>query len=305
MSSEPEAAAADVMYCASCGTAAVDDVKLKDCDGGCDLVKYCSDGCQNNHREQHVEECNKRLGELRDDDLFTQPDESHRGECPICFLPLSLEPRKSTFMECCSQLICNGCDYSNQKREIEAGLEHRCAFCREPMPKSPEEGEKRVMKRIKKNDPAAICRMAQKRKVEEDYEAALKYWTKAAELGNAEAHCKLSFMYSHGFGVEKDLEKEIYHSEEAAIRGHPEARDNLGCIEANNGRFERAKKHFIIAANLGYDDSLKMLMRLYSEGHASKEDYADALRSYQSAVDATKSEERKKAEEAIKNREWC
>ena len=60
--------------CACCGIAAVDDIKLKDCDGGCDLVKYCGDGCQENHREQHEEECNKRKAELHDKELFTQPD---------------------------------------------------------------------------------------------------------------------------------------------------------------------------------------------------------------------------------------
>jgi len=32
--------------CACCGIAAVDDIKLKLCDGGCDLVKYCGDECQ-------------------------------------------------------------------------------------------------------------------------------------------------------------------------------------------------------------------------------------------------------------------
>ena len=34
--------------CANCGIAQVDDIKLKICDGGCDLVKYCSDRCQGN-----------------------------------------------------------------------------------------------------------------------------------------------------------------------------------------------------------------------------------------------------------------
>ena len=43
-----------VDLCASCGIAAVDDVKLKRCNDGCDLVKYCSDKCQELHREQHV-----------------------------------------------------------------------------------------------------------------------------------------------------------------------------------------------------------------------------------------------------------
>ena len=54
--------------CASCGIAEVDDVKLKLCDGGCDLVKYCTDKCQENHREQHKGECKRRKAELHDKD---------------------------------------------------------------------------------------------------------------------------------------------------------------------------------------------------------------------------------------------
>ena len=34
-----------IISCASCGRAEVDDIKLKMCDGGCDLVKYCGDEC--------------------------------------------------------------------------------------------------------------------------------------------------------------------------------------------------------------------------------------------------------------------
>src|SRR6056300_884724 len=116
--------------CASCGITAIDDVKLKKCDGGCDLVKYCSDECQTNHRRQHKIECRKRKAELHDKQLFTQPDISYKGECPICYLPLSLDPSKSTFMSCCSKTICNGCYHANLKREREQGLQHRCAFCR-------------------------------------------------------------------------------------------------------------------------------------------------------------------------------
>ena len=82
MRTEAEAEEVDTC-CASCGITEVDDVKLTDCDGGCDLVKYCSNKCQGNHREQHEEECEKRLVELRDIDLFTQPDSSCFGECPF------------------------------------------------------------------------------------------------------------------------------------------------------------------------------------------------------------------------------
>src|SRR6056300_2076408 len=104
MSGELEAAAADVSCCASCGKAAVDDVKLKKC--ACLLVKYCSVECQKNHRSQHKKACKKRMAEMRDDKLFTQPDESHLGECPICCLPNPLDRHKSSIFDCCSQRIC-------------------------------------------------------------------------------------------------------------------------------------------------------------------------------------------------------
>jgi len=130
-----------------------------------------------------------------------------------------------------------------------------------------------------------------------DYRRAFEYYTKAAGLGDIDAHYELSRLYYEGRGIEKDTKKYIYHSEEAAIGGHPVARYNLGLHEVRNGRFERAVKHFIIAANLGYHGSLQMLKELHAKGNASKEEYADALRACQAVVDATKSTEREEAEE--------
>jgi len=130
--------------CANCGVAEVDDIKLKDCDG-CDLVKYCGDKCTGGHREQHFEECKMRRKELHDKELFNQPDGSHRGECPLCFLRMPLDIKKSTFYSCCSKSICDGCVVAHQK----SGGGHSCPFCREPMPDDDEEIEKRMRKRIK------------------------------------------------------------------------------------------------------------------------------------------------------------
>ena len=138
---------------------------------------------------------------------------------------------------------------------------------------------------------------------EGSYETALEYLTKATELGDAEAHYMLSIMYQLGQGVEEDREKELYHLEQAAIGGHAKARYNVGIHEVENGRFERARRHFIIAANLGCHDSLKVLMTFHANGLASKEDYASALRAYQAAVDATKSTVREETEKALKNGE--
>jgi len=57
-----------------------------------------------------------------------------------------------------------------------------------------------------------------------------------------------------GHGVEKDEKMELHHLEETAIGGNPTARDSLGCIEKENGRIDRAVKHFIVAAKLGKND---------------------------------------------------
>jgi len=55
---------ADTLCCASCGIAEVDEVKLKEC-SDCDLIKYCSDECKQDHKSQHEEDCKKRAAELR------------------------------------------------------------------------------------------------------------------------------------------------------------------------------------------------------------------------------------------------
>jgi hypothetical protein len=288
--------AADI--CASCGIAQVDEKKLKTC-AACKSLRYCSVECQKKHRPQHKRACKKRMAEMRDELLFRQPESSNFGDCPICCLPIPLDPKKSGFMGCCSKTICLGCNHANQVRQrgLLIPQEPSCAFCREPEPTSKEEFIAMRMKRVEKNDPDAMRQMGAMRDREGDYKSAFEYYTKAAELGDAKAHYNLSVMYRLGQGVEKDEKKEIYHLEVAAIGGHVDARHNLGCHEGNNGRMERAVKHWIIAANMGCDKSLKILWECHAKGFLKKEDLAATLRAHQAAVDATKSPQREEAEE--------
>ena len=154
------------------------------------------------------------------------------------------------------------------------------------------------MERVKKNDTDAMTQMGKKHFREGDFGKAFEYWTKAAALGDATAHCCLGTLYFKGEGVERDMTKAIHHLEQAAIGGHPQARGILALYEKYIGRPDRAAKHYIISANLGCDISLQQVKVLFIEGTVSKEDYAAALRGYQAAVNATKSAEREKAEKA-------
>ena len=152
------------------------------------------------------------------------------------------------------------------------------------------------MKRVKANDPAALCHMGLTCYNEGDNDAALEYFTKAAELGDFEAHFQLGMMYGMGEGVEKDMEKAVFHLEKAAIGGHPYARHELGCIEWKNGNIERAVKHFIIAANIGYPGSTKALWQHFKDRNITKKDLETTLRSHQDALNEMKSPQREAAE---------
>ena len=298
MSAATEKDEDEKLCCASCGIAGIDDIKLKDCDD-CDLVKYCSDECQKDHFPKHEEACKKRAAELKDEILFRQPESSDLGDCPICCLPLPIDPEKSTLYPCCSKYICNGCSYANKMRESKGKLQHRCLFCRTVMPNTDEEFIDLLMKRVETNDPVAICEMGTERYDEGDFSSAFEYYSNAAALGDADAHYQLSILYRDGQGVEKDKKKELYYAEQAAIGGHPSARHNLGCEEWRNGAVDRAAKHWIIAAKLGFGKSLEDVKSLYKAGHVSKDDFAEALRGHYAAIAATKSPQREEAEKFV------
>ena len=280
--------------CASCGIAGGDDIKLRNCTA-CYLVRYCSVKCQKDHRKQHKKECKKRAAELHDEILFKQPESTHLGDCPICCLPLPIDPEKYTLNTCCSKYICTGCNRANQNREIEGRLDHNCPFCRKALPYTDEEQIERLMKRVEANDPVAMCHMGRDKYDEGDFRSAFDYYSRAVALGNVQAHYHLSALYREGKGVEKDEKKLMYHAEQAAIRGHPMARHDLGFKEWENGRGDRAVRHWIIGAKLGFDRSLDNVKEGYKVGHISKEDLTAALRGYQTAIEATKSVQRKEA----------
>ncbi len=214
---------------------------------------------------------------------------------------IELDVSKSTSTSCCFKFICTSCAVANKRREIVSSLDPSCPFCRKPNLLNDGEFEKRKMIRIKANDPVAIYYEGVEQYNGGNCGRAFEWYTKAAQLGNADAHCKLAAMYYLGHGVEKDKGKEIRHLEEAVIGGHPGARYLLVNEERENGNYERAVKHWIIAAKQGEDESIKMLILTFKDGFVSKEDLAATLRAHQAAVDATKSPQRETALQIKKN----
>ncbi|EJK67950.1 hypothetical protein THAOC_10934, partial [Thalassiosira oceanica] len=131
--------------------------------------------------------------------------------------------------------------------------------------------------------------------LEKDMTRAIELYERAAELGVSVAHYNLGVLYARGTDVEKDTAKAIRHYETAAICGHVNARHNLGIIEGKAGNHVIALEHMMIAVKLGHEYSLNMVKSAFMAGLATKVNYAEALRGYQSAIEEMSSPDRAEA----------
>ena len=298
-----------MMHCANCNIPENNDIKLKTCTA-CKSVRYCSIKCQKVHRPKHKKFCKKRAAELHDEILFKRPESSEMGDCPICCLPIPLEVEKFRVMVCCSKVVCLGCDYANQIRQMKDNCKNiLCPFCRHRTPNTQAESDRSEMKRLEVNDPLALKRMGWTQHEMGNFDTAFDCYTRAAKKGDADAHFHLSGMYWFGQSVEKDEKMKVHHLEQASILGHVKARYNLGIHEWNlwvnhkvEGSSRRAMKHFLISSGHGCDRSLNFIKTGYEHGMATKEEYAAALRAHKDAVDAMKSPQRDEAEKALRDR---
>jgi len=118
---------------------------------------------------------------------------------------------------------------------------------------------------------------------------------KATHYGNADAYTNVGGMYMIGEGVDVNGKMGVHYLELAAIGGNLHARYNMGLAEMKRGNNERALKHYMIAVKDGDFDSLQKVKFLYSNGRATKNDYADSLKSYQVYLDEIKSDQRDEA----------
>ena len=182
-----------------------------------------------------------------------------------------------------------------------------CPFCRTPAP-SPNVWSKRLKKRAEMNDAEAIFTLLRvqlnsgSNGFPRNPRKACELWHRAAKLGLAQANYNLGYAYDDGsIGVELDKEKARHYWNVAAVGGHVNARCNLSYLENKVGNTHRALKHYMIAARGGQNASLKKIRELYMGGYATKDDFAQALRSHQEYVGEVRSVQRDQAAAADNN----
>jgi len=288
----------DVSVCANCGK---EGTNVTNTCNKCNSVKYCNAACKKKHRHKHKKECERRVAELHDEALFKQPPQLEE-DCPICFLRMPTLTSGQVYMECCGKKICQGCVHAVSLRDDD----QLCAFCRTPAATT-EELIQRYTKRMGLNDVVAIrnmgCFYAEGRYgLPQDHTKALEHYHRAAELGHAVANYNIGCKYIKGEGVRWDEKKAVHYYELAAMSGDVMARNNLGVIEKEAGNIDKALKHWMIAIEGGFKVSLDGIKRLYLDGHATKDDYANALQSYQVYIDQVMSNQRDEA--AAFNPNW-
>ncbi|EJK55673.1 hypothetical protein THAOC_24568 [Thalassiosira oceanica] len=237
-------------------------------------------------------------GAVTEEELMGSGLELPEGHtCPLCCLPIALPLENHSFLKtCCMKTVCNGCLLAL----CQHGMWETCPFCRTPTQFSDAAALPLVQKRVDARDPKATEYLAQayyngSYGLEKDVPRAIELWTEAARLGDLDAHCILGIIYCDGEAVEEDVARSVRHWQQAAIQGHPESRLMLGAHEYGNGNNEVAVQHWMIAAKLGCKISLNRIKDMFVKGHATKAQYAEALRGYQTALEETKSTQREEA----------
>jgi len=217
--------------------------------------------------------------------------------CPICFLPVELPIAKhSKIRVCCMKDVCNGCILAARQR----GMNDNCPFCRTLLPHNDASYLAMIQRRVDKGDAAAFNHLGEQYYygdlgLAKDIPRAIELWTEAAELGLVDAHYNLGHLYYSGGGVEEDKPRGIYHWQQAALKGGVISRYNLGAAEVKEGNYDLAVQHYMISAKMGYEKSLNNIKKMFMKGKATKAQYAEALRGYQTAVEEVKSPQREEA----------
>jgi len=170
---------------------------------------------------------------------------------------------------------------------------------REPTPKEPEV-------EIKCNDPGK-CFMSGwvlACKYEPDYVGAMRWYRRAAELGNARACTMIAELYFDGKGTEQSTQKaiewyrmamamgedvkkqlDVAMQRQAAEQGDVEAQYKYGMYCKNNARPIAAVHWLLKSANQGNSKAMYRLARCYEEGIGTAKNVVEAMQWYIKAAE--------------------
>ena len=243
------------------------------------------------------------VGAISDEELFKPPEAE---DCDICCEPFLSE--QSFLYECCGKVVCNGCRHGHKKVNLLSAMlseKLECPYCRAPAYRTEEEFVSRIKHLATKTIPHAFAMLILATIYKKglygtarDDGKALRFFLAAAELGHSDALNVVGSFYAKGELVEKDMGRALHYLARASIAGSVQARHNLGFLEFERGDLKRAYKHFTVAARAGHKLSLKHLKDAWKQntGFVTKDDYRQAMLSYQTKLAKVTNSERDEAD---------
>jgi TPR repeat protein len=193
------------------------------------------------------------------------------------------------YYSCCGKSICGGCVHSF----IHSGNTRLCPHCKREQEKTVEERVEEIMKRVEANDAGSMYVLGShyyqgELGLPQDREKAKELWTRAADLGYSKAHFRLGINIYEEVGSKKAK----FHLEAAAMAGDEEARCNLAGMEAIAGNYERALKHWTIAAAGGEYMAMQNVLNFFKKGYVSRQSIKSSLKAYNDSCAEMRSEAR-------------
>ena len=228
-----------------------------------------------------------------------------RPECPICTLPLPFEETDQVAVKpCCGYIMCSACDESSIYGGIRRGIDmadlFKCPFCRENHPKDAaaalnilvERGNNHALFALGGNYLAGYT-------VPLDQKRGIELYHMSARAGNSIACHDLGIHYWKGAPFDSIVLKEnrpkaMRLFARGAKLGDPICLYNLGVMRRVDGEKD-FHRYYLAAASAGYQEALDEVKELYvAKAAITKENYADALRSFQGVHNEIDSVDRKR-----------
>ena len=144
-----------------------------------------------------------------------------------------------------------------------------------------------LLKKAESGDPSSQFALAKKyfdgkKGVPQDYNEAVKWYTKAAEQGLADAQNNLGEMYGNAQGVPKDYNEAVKWFTRSAEQGYAKAQNNLGLMyyksEGVPQDYNKAVKWFAKAAEQGHAKAQYNLSLMYAKGQGVPQNYDETVK---------------------------
>eukprot|EP00729_Bicosta_minor_P013103 gene13103-biopygen14212 len=226
-----------------------------------------------------------------------EEEDEIENPCPICLDnedAATVDGNDAGMCTACGQSYCGAC-----KAGGLADRSPNCPTCRAPLIVSEEEHFNRCWKLVHdrspgRHTPAAQCNLGcwydEGEGVEQDHVAAVKWYRKSAEAGDAMAQYNLGGMYCNGKGVEQDHVEAGKWFRKAAEAGNAIAQCTLG-YRYDTGRgveqdHVKAATWYRKAAEAGHAMAQNNLAIMYDDGEGVEQDHVEAAKWYRKSAEA-------------------